>query len=576
METTRLIKGTPVFPGLVKAKLQLYRKTDVQNLPSLNIPPEKAGLELETASRRVKNDIDRLYRHALELGQTETAEILDSQLFILNDPELHASIENLVRDGMPLQSAIKHAIDHFVSVIGGSGNEYLNERLVDITDVGDRLLRAVARSEQDFDVAGRIVVSDELSPAEIVDFAQLGASGFVMQRGGPSAHASIIARAFAIPCIVHAEQVCQYVKTGDTGMLDSVAGTLVVNPDSEAGSRFENELQLFKSREKQMESLAGRLCFMSCGTQIHLQANIEFEEELPAMKRFPVDGIGLLRTEMLYLFTDGFSDMDRQVRFYVKAGKAAKSTVTIRLLDVGGDKLPDNPHEELNPYLGWRGVRILLDRPVLLENQLEAIIRAAGQNAASYRILIPMVSDLGELLQIKKLVHEVAGKLALQGINAKKPIQIGVMIETPSAALMAYEMAKNCDFLSIGTNDLTQYTLAVDRGNSKVGALYDSLHPSILRQIALSAGQQRNGVRVSVCGEAASDPFSAIVFAGLGVRELSMAPHATRDVFLALSRISASDASDIAVKLMDCSSQAEARRLKAEYLRTLRIASFAG
>lgn len=563
------IRGTSVVPGLVKARVLVYKRADSNSNSSFDIDAGKALEELEAATRKVKADIDRLYRHAVELGQEETAEILDAQLFMLDDPELAVMIRAKLNASVPVDRAIRESIKVFVELISAGANEYMKERIVDITDVGERLIRAIHRTETDLDVSGAIVVCDELSPAEVVEFSQHGMAGLVMQRCGPNAHAAIIAKAFSIPCVVQATNACQLAKHGEIALLDGVNGFLLVNADPGDTARFDHELGLFKAKEKQLDALAGKPCFMACGEQVHLEANIEFEEELTALKKYPIEGIGLLRTEMLYLFTDGFSDMDQQVRFYTKAGKAAKSVVTIRLLDVGGDKMYDGPVTEQNPYLGWRGVRILIDRPTLLRNQIEAILRAASQCTAAFRILIPMVSDLQELQTVNKQVHEVAGRLSLQGVVPKKPVQIGVMIETPSSALLAEEMARECDFLSVGTNDLTQYTLAVDRGNSKVSALYDALHPAVLRLLAITSKQKRPGVDVAVCGEAASNPLSAIVFVGLGVRNLSMAPQASRFVHQVLSKVTLIQAQDFAKKLLAAPSLSETLRLKAQFAELL-------
>jgi phosphotransferase system enzyme I (PtsI) len=568
------IRGISVVPGLVKAKTIVYRRAEVAAHVPLQIVPDKAEAELELATRKVKSDIDRLYRHALELGQDETSEILDTQLFMLDDPELALAIRQKMLAGVPLDRAIRESINVFVELITAGANAHIKERIVDITDVGERLIRAIHRTDVDLDLNGNIVVCDELSPAEVVEFSQNGMAGLVMQRCGPNAHAAIIAKAFGIPCLVQAANACSLARHGETALLDAVNGHLLINADSGQIARFDSELTLFKSREKQLDALAGKPCFLTCGTQVQLEANIEFEEELSALRRYPVDGIGLLRTEMLYLFTDGFSDMDQQVRFYTKAGKAAKTAVTIRLLDVGGDKMHDGPVTEQNPYLGWRGVRILIDRPVLLQNQIEAILRAASRSTARFRILIPMVSDVLELLDVKKQVHEVAGRLAMQGVTPKKPVEVGVMIETPSSALLAEAMGRECDFFSIGTNDLTQYTLAVDRGNSKVSQLYDSLHPSVLRLISMASREQRNGVKVAVCGEAASNAFSAIVLVGLGIRELSMAPQATRDVHQTLSRISLIQAEELARKMEQAGSLQEVHRLKEAFLHQFGTVSF--
>ncbi|MGM0738653.1 MAG: phosphoenolpyruvate--protein phosphotransferase, partial [Bacteroidota bacterium] len=367
----------------------------------------------------------------------------------------------------------------------------------------------------------------DVSPIEVVTFARNGIKGIICTAGGLTSHAAIIANAMGIPMIIGAKKAMRKGRDGDTVILDGYGEKVIFRPDEETTSSYIRSIKRHKEEEKLLRKVLDKPSETLCGTKIHLQANIDFEEEVLNIEKFRAEGIGLLRTDTLLINTGHLTmDRRRQEEFCQTAFSGCGSAiVTVRLLDVGGDKLLNIKDNEANPFLGWRGVRILLDRRELLRSQLEAICRVAGRYPGRTRILVPMVSNLDEFLEVKKELSDMLLTLKRKGVPVDESIQLGIMVEVPSVALQIRLFAKHVDFFSIGTNDLTQYTLAVDRGNNLIAPLYQPLHPAVLAFISMTvqAGEEYN-LPVAVCGELASDPFSAMVLAGLGVRELSMTP----------------------------------------------------
>lgn len=525
------LDGITAVSGLVMGVARVYSRGNI-NIDPEPVDESRAPDEIrkfEQARKSVGITMKRLSDFAHTRNDSDTRDIIKAQYEILNDPELEARIKKRINEEhVRAEKAIYDAFQHYIDLIKSTEKSFLAARLADLRDVRDRMVHNVQQLAMIASFGkDAVMVAEDVSPIEVVTFARNGIKGIICTAGGLTSHAAIIANAMGIPMIIGAKKAMRKGRDGDTVILDGYGEKVIFRPDQETTSSYIRSIKRHKEEEKLLRKVLDKPSETLCGTKIHLQANIDFEEEVLNIEKFRAEGIGLLRTDTLLINTGHLTmDRRRQEEFCQTAFSGCGSAiVTVRLLDVGGDKLLNIKDNEANPFLGWRGVRILLDRRELLRSQLEAICRVAGRYPGRTRILVPMVSNLDEFLEVKKELSDMLLTLKRKGVPVDESIQLGIMVEVPSVALQIRLFAKHVDFFSIGTNDLTQYTLAVDRGNNLIAPLYQPLHPAVLAFISMTvqAGEEYN-LPVAVCGELASDPFSAMVLAGLGVRELSMTP----------------------------------------------------
>lgn len=518
------INGTPASSGIGRGTAWILQDEE------LIVRPEKINREdvdfhlekFEKALKKVRSDFDRLK----ELTDDEdVSEIIEAQIQTLIDPELHSMIEEKIKENhYGVVYAIFSTINDYIQLMEQSGAEWLHERTIDLVSIRDQLIQATKKRKKEHSVQKEaVVLATNVSPTAMVQLSQLDISGIVMEHGGLTSHAVILSQSLGIPCIVAAPWKRLNIQNGTEVLIDGETGEIVFYPD-------QSEKKIFKKREKdQQEALEKTLEWIQkpnkthCGKTFTLQANVEFLEELPRISKFGAKGVGLLRTETILFQSERFN-VDDQVEFYTQVAEAAgKDTVTVRLFDAGGDKLLENVDAEANPFLGWRGVRMLLDEENLLQNQLEAIYRVSGQFPGRLKLLIPMISGLEELLTVKDHIRVITKKLKKQSVAIDENVPVGIMVEVPSTAVMAETFARHADFFSIGTNDLIQYTLAVDRGNDRISTLFEPNHPAIWRLISQAKqGAEAHNVPVVVCGEMASDPVAAACLMGMGIHDLSM------------------------------------------------------
>ena len=524
-ETT--LSGVPVSPGMAIGEACLI----VHRLP--NIEPTKIS-ESEAldqfsnfieARNQVVHDLEQL----ISLSDDEVAnEIISAQIEFAKDPEIEFEVKELtVGQHYKVDYAIFEAYRNFIELIESTQNEALRERLVDISDIRDQLIRLTRQSSVESAVRDdAIVVTDELSPTELVRFMRNDIAGIVLDGGGVTSHAAIIARSLGIPAVFGTRRASAMVQNRQQVIVDGETGELIIHPEPATRDRY---LTLIKRRNQQRAELHKVLQKPSAtedGTVFTLRANVEFERDVEQVKRYQAEGVGLLRTESLYLEKGRFDAIEAQRTFYEHfIDCCGKQPLTIRLFDAGGDKLHEQAVKEDNPFLGWRGIRMLLSDRTLLRDQLMAILMLAGANPGQIRILIPMVSDIEQVRAVKEEVSQLNDQLLSQEIPVDRDVAIGVMVEVPSVAIQADLFAREVDFFSIGTNDLTQYTLAVDRGNERVTDLYQQYHPAVWQLIDRTAKAAReHEIEISVCGELASQPVAAACLMGMGIRDLSMAP----------------------------------------------------
>ena len=524
------VDGIGVAPGVAIGPAFVYAGGGYDAAPEPiereAVPDELARFEAAVA--RSERELARVTTVAREkLGDT-SAGIFDAQALILRDPDFYAAVvaqveTEHVRAGWAVQSVL----DVYRQRLEAAPSAALRERAADFLDVQNRVLRnlqsgrAVAAVEP-----GTVVVAQNLTAADILLFSRRGVLGVVLDFGGPTSHVSIMARALGVPAVVSLHGVSGRVKNGDPLVLDGFAGTVTLAPTPQTLARAERRAARYARLAGDATADAAEPAETKDGHVVELRANVEFREELPLLRTYGAHGIGLFRTEMLFLSEGRALGEAHQLDVYRDAiRQAAPYPVTFRLVDLGGDKVLPLARRENNPFLGWRGIRILLDKPDLLRPQLRAILRAAVGAEAAPNILLPMVSSLPEVAAFRAELQVVCDGLDAENVPYRGDLPIGIMVEVPAVALLADRFAEGVDFFSIGTNDLTQFTLAVDRGNDLVANLYRALHPAVLALIARTVeAATRGGLPVSVCGEIAADPRVTPLLVGLGVGTLSASP----------------------------------------------------
>lgn len=520
-----LLSGASGSPGIVIGTANLYRRNrpEVSNTPRDKHEVQKHINAFHEARKQAEKELNAL----LEESDDEDAEaIIRAECEILKDPDLIERVENRISDKhMQADSAIKEVVEGYLDIIRKNDEQQHLERSVDIVDIRDRLIQII-HDQDDKIEKGSIVVAEELSPREIIKFSNQDIKGIIMDRGGTTSHASIIARSMNIPAVVGLKNATKEISTGQTVILDGQKGEVIVAPDSSTQKKYDDLVGQQMGGTINYEEICKQPNETADSKPFSLQANIEFTEELSTVEKYRADGIGLLRTESLYLSHDNFYNVDQQESYYKTILKLTDpKPVTIRLFDAGGDKILGAAPQEDNSFLGWRGIRLLLDEKELLRSQLYAILKVAAQYSGRIRIMVPMLSSINELIEVKDRLMSVQGELISEGVRVDERIRLGIMVEVPSVAMQADYFAKHVDFMSIGTNDLTQFVLAADRGNERISKLYDQRHPVIWRLIKqVQQGAENEDIPVSVCGELAADPIAACCLIGIGINTLSMNP----------------------------------------------------
>ena len=519
-------------PGVAIGPAYLFAAGAYQSTPD-HLDPADVEAELERFERAIQRSERELRKITVvareKLGEG-SAGIFDAQGLILRDRQFYDAVVEHVRDNAAGAGwAVQSVLDEHRRRLESSPNASLRERAADFQDVQNRVLRNLqqGRAVSKID-PHRVVVAQNLTAADVLLFSRRGVLGVVLDFGGPTSHVSIMARALGVPAVVSLHGLAEHVRPDDVVIVDGFSGTVIVNPEPETLVAAELKAAQFARITADREALLEMPSETKDGHPVALQANVEFREEFPLLHEYGAEGVGLFRTEMLFLTQGRALDEEQQYEVYRDAIVAsAPHAVTFRLLDLGGDKVLPMSHREANPFLGWRGIRILLDKPDLLRPQLRAVLRAAAASTddAPPRVLLPMVSGIEEVREFRRAYRAVCDDLRAEGVEHRPDVPLGIMVEVPSVAIQAELYTKTVDFFSIGTNDLTQFTLAVDRGNDLVADLYHELHPAVLGLIAHTAKTANEaGIPVSVCGEVAADPRVTPLLVGLGVRTLSASP----------------------------------------------------
>lgn len=458
----------------------------------------------------------------------ETSDIFAGHLELAKDIALREGVVSKIESQCcNVQKALHDTVEEFGAVFAMMDDAYMRERAADIQDIRNRImckLKGITDSSFDGMKEKVILLAKDLAPSDTAKLELAYVLGFITELGGVTSHVSIMARGMGIPALVGVTDITKEVKNGDFLIMDASAGTIFVNPSEDVIAEYQQKAEEFSCMQKDLEESSALPTVTTDGRRLEVCANVGNLEDVDRALAFQIDGIGLFRSEFLYMESDHFPTEEEQFEVYSKAAQRLEGKeLTIRTLDIGGDKGLDYfefPEEE-NPFLGYRAIRIGLDQPHILKTQLRALLRASA--FGSIRIMFPMIISTEEVMRAKDILQESMNELRSENVAFNEQIQIGVMIETPAAVMMAEELAQLVDFFSIGTNDLTQYFLAVDRGNQKISAMYNSYHPAVLRAInyTITAGH-KHGCKIGMCGEFASDHKAARLLLGMGLDEYSV------------------------------------------------------
>ncbi len=537
-----VLSGTGVSRGIALGKAHILRRGQIE-IPEYVVPKKYVKDEINRLKKALVTaaaQLKAIRKHIPENTPADIGSFIDAHLLMIQDSMLSDEPINMIRQQQcNAEWALKQQRDMLVKVFEAMDDPYLRTRKDDIDHVVNRILgllldESAHASDVDSRLKGAILIADDLSPADTVLMQHFGIAGFVTEFGGPTSHTSILARGLGVPAIVGLHSARSFLKENDEIIIDGRAGIVLADAGENTNKYYRRRQRQEKKRINELKELKGKPAITNDKQAIKLHANIELPEDIPAVRKVAAEGIGLYRTEFLYMNRDDFPSEDEQFSVYRKVVKSLKGApVTIRTFDLGADKQVDgatsNKQAGTNPALGLRAVRLCLRDTEMFMPQLRAILRASAFGPV--RIMIPMLSNLTELHQVKQLIDDAKLELDREGIRYADNIPLGGMIEIPAAALAANQFAKQLDFLSIGTNDLIQYTLAIDRIDDEVAYLYEPLHPAVLQLIHMSIrAANKAKIPISMCGEMAGDPYFTRLLLGLGLREFSMHPSALLEV----------------------------------------------
>ena len=573
---TMVIKGVGVSPGIVIGKAYLFDRFDTQvplyhlrnkALVSQEIKRFKAALkETEIQLQELKNKLS-------DLGGMEPLYIIDVHIMITKDRRfIETTVANIREQAVNAEWALRITIDKYREIFDKMEEDYLRGRISDIQFVGQGILRNLAGEKRETakDIGEAVIlVAKELSPADTAQIKIDKFLGFATDFGGRTSHTAIVAQSMGIPAVVGLEKITREVKTNDDLIIDGSSGVVIVNPDPEILKRYEGKKKHYADVKAISISDAGLPAVTRDNCRVDIGGNIEFTEEMPSALEHGAENIGLYRTEFIYINREQLPTEEEHFTHYRSiVGVPGLAWTTIRTFDLGGEKFFSDPKlgREMNPQMGLRAIRFCLKEIELFKVQLRAIARASYYGKT--RLLFPMISGVEEIRQAKQTFQEVCDQLDAAGVPVGKDIEIGVMIEVPAAVIIADELAKEVDFFSIGTNDLIQYALAIDRVNERVAYLYEPLHPAVLRLVSqvVKTGHDA-GIKVAMCGEMAGEPSYAMILLGLELDELSMTPSAIPRMKKIIRGSSREESKQLLDKVMTFSLAAEIREYVERYMR---------
>ncbi len=556
-----VLKGVPASPGIAIGAAHLFMK-ETPRIEERSLERQYVEEEVERLQRSIEKsekELNKILTFAQQKVGDAKARILEAQIMVLQDHFLIDSVKKRIRTELKnAEYIVSDEINKYANLMLAAHDEYMHERAHDMEDLKNRVVRNLQQERLVSKVDGSVVVvAHTLTPADTMILSRNHILAYVTDLGGITSHAALFSRSLKIPAVVALGDITRHAAPGDNMIVDGFSGTVVLHPTDERIQEFKKKQQKFQKFEAKLALLKDLPATTTDGKNIELSANIELKEELEYVVLQGSQGVGLYRTESLLIGRDDFPSEEEQYEEYKKvADRIYPHRVIMRTFDIGGDKIAPETAEESNPFLGWRGIRISLDRPEIFMNQLRAILRASTRK--NIAVMFPMVSNVGELLKAKEFLKQAKAELKAKKIKFDDKLLIGVMIEVPAAALNAGVLAKHVDFLSIGSNDLTQYLLAVDRGNRLVSGLYQQFDPAVLTTLkyVINAGHKQ-GIWVGICGEMAGSPLAVPLLLGFGIDELSVVPAVLPEVKKIIRSLDAAGAQDLARRALSFSTPEE-------------------
>ncbi|MBI9072719.1 MAG: phosphoenolpyruvate--protein phosphotransferase [Melioribacteraceae bacterium] len=520
-----ILKGIAAAPGISISKAYLYKK-EVESANNEKVEDVDEALEnFEFAREKSKKELNKVLSLAVDKLGKKRGAIFEAQIMILDDPFLIDKIKNRISaEKINPEYIVDNEISKYQKILNDSDESYMKERSRDIEDIKYRIIRNLKKKKWKSRIDSEVVVvTESLTPADTILFSRENVSGYVTNFGGLTSHAAILARSLSIPAVLGVHDATSQIEPEDIVVIDGFHGLVYVNPTEERLEHFRERIKKLELFDKELDKLKKVKAVTKDGRRINIHGNLDLREELELMISNGAEGIGLVRTEQITEEYEEFPGEEEQLKIYnALAEKLYPKTMTIRVLDIGGDKVLPVDVKEPNPFLGWRGIRFLEDNVPLFKTQIRAILRAS--NHKNIRLMIPMITSMEEIINTKNLIELCKKELKKEGLQFDEDIKIGIMIEVPSAAVMAKEYASEVDFISIGTNDLIQYLLAVDRGNDIVQKLYQEFHPAVIRVLnnIINDVKIESKIDVSICGEMAADPLAVPLLVGIGLDTLSV------------------------------------------------------
>lgn len=523
------LEGKSVFGGVAIGKIQFYKRNEI-TIKRTRVEDVEAEVErFQNAKAKTLELLKGLYEKAMEDVGEANAMIFEAHQLMLEDPDYVESIENIIRtQDVNAEYAIGATADNFAAIFEAMDDAYMQGRAADVRDVSERLLQALSSQNEPVMVMDEpvIIAADDLVPSETVQLDKEKVLSFVTMYGSANSHTAILARTMNIPAVIGLGEALKEEYDGKVAIVDGVDGKVYIDPDEETMASMQKKQKKDQEQKELLNQLKGKENVTKSGQKVNVYANIGNLADVGAVLKNDAGGIGLFRSEFLYLESDTYPTEEQQFAVYKKVAETmAGKKVIIRTLDIGADKQVDyfKLDKEDNPALGYRAIRICLTRPEILKTQLRALYRASAYGQIS--IMFPMIISVAEVKKIKEIVEEVKAELRTEGAAFREDVELGIMIETPAAVMVSRELAKEVDFFSVGTNDLTQYTLAIDRQNQKLEDFYDSHHPAVLAMIRMAAeSAHAEGKWIGICGELGADVTLTETFLKMGIDELSVAP----------------------------------------------------
>ena len=554
-KTPKVLQGIAASPGLAQGNAFVFLQKELE-VPMYGVNPSEVEIEiqrLEQAKAKTREEILEIQKKVHEkLGEAE-AKIFEAHLLVLEDQALfNETIEELKKTAYNVDYCFKLVSRRYIKAFSQIDDEYIRERAADVRDVTKRLLnKLLGRNEvglMHFNDS-RVVVSDDFSPSDAAEVEKDNVLGVVTNKGSRTSHAVIMARSLGLPAVVGLHNITEHVQTDDVIIVDGYDGVVIINPDPETLERYQQIRHQKQRLAKEFESALPLPSQTQDSQAVPLLINLEGGQDFEKLQTTGADGVGLFRTEGLFLRSEHTPGEEEQYEVYREiAQRMGDLPVTIRTLDLGGDKRASTnflAQEEVNPFMGFRAIRLCLEHKELFKEQLRAILRASAHG--NVNLMYPMITSAEELIQANSILEEAKAELKAKGIAFNEAIEVGSMIETPSAAMSIDLIAPHCKFISIGTNDLIQYTLAVDRVNDRIAHLYQPNHPAVVRMLEkIIQGAKEVGLKVSVCGEIAADPLYAALLMGLGVDSLSVTPAALAEIKYLIRSVKATDVQALA------------------------------